>query len=200
MDAEQRRYVSAIQAALSRMHHMATNILSLERAQAAKQKPETPISLNHILAKSVLDTRDEIRLKGHTLNISQADRTLMVYGNDTDLNEAINNLLNNAAKFTPEGGRIDVRLFESQDAEGEHAVLEVEDNGFGIEEEHQACLFQPFFRIKNDETQHIDGTGIGMYLVKKIVEYHGGQVFFRSTFGQGSTVGFRLPLKHVEER
>ena len=64
--------------------------------------------------------------------------------------------------------------------------------------EHQDRLFQPFFRVKNDKTHRIDGTGLGLYLVKKIIEAHGGKIRFRSAVGQGSTFGFQIPLAHVE--
>jgi signal transduction histidine kinase len=133
------------------------------------------------------------------MNVFMTDEQLPVFGSDIDLCEAIANLLTNATKYTPEGGKIDVRLQPLHGDDGEWAIIEIEDNGIGIEDEHQVRLFQPFYRVKSEKTQRIDGTGLGLYLVKKIVDAHNGRLRFHSTYGKGSTFGFQLPLAHVEE-
>lgn len=74
------------------------------------------------------------------------------------------------------------------------ARFEVVDSGYGIAEEQQDKLFQPFFRVQSAETESIEGTGLGLYLVSKIVEHHGGRLIFFSKPGSGSTFGFELPL------
>jgi PAS domain S-box-containing protein len=195
---EHDEYFSAIYSAIQRMQRMATDILSLDRVQAAKTKPETIIYMNDVLRKALMDVRDEVHLKGHALNATISDEPLPVYGSDIDLGEAIANLLNNATKYTPDGGKIEVRLRAQRDPDGEWAVVEVEDNGIGIEDDHQRRLFQPFYRVKTDKTHRIDGTGLGLYLVKKIVDFHSGRIQFHSTYGLGSTFGFQIPLAQVE--
>ncbi|MBZ0305947.1 MAG: histidine kinase, partial [Anaerolineae bacterium] len=72
--------------------------------------------------------------------------------------------------------------------------FEVVDTGYGIPEASQPQLFQPFERIKMEETRQIEGTGLGLYIVKKIIERNGGQIIFSSDYGKGSTFGFALPL------
>ncbi|PJF22602.1 MAG: hypothetical protein CUN56_05195, partial [Phototrophicales bacterium] len=75
-----------------------------------------------------------------------------------------------------------------------YAIFTVEDNGFGIPEAEQQNLFKPFYRVKTPETEHIKGTGLGLHLVKNMVERHNGQIIFRSTYGVGSTFGFKIPI------
>ena len=74
------------------------------------------------------------------------------------------------------------------------AVVTVEDTGYGIPESLQKRLFQPFYRAKTDETEHIEGTGLGLHLVKNIVERHNGQMIVHSVYGKGSIFGFMLPI------
>jgi len=73
-------------------------------------------------------------------------------------------------------------------------VLEVEDSGYGIPDDLQENLFQPFYRARTKDTADIPGTGLGLHLVKNIIDRHQGRMIFNSVYGQGSTFGFRLPL------
>lgn len=102
----------------------------------------------------------------------------------------LNNLLGNALKFTPAGGRVTVEVL----ARGGEAIVKVSDTGPGISEADQARLFQRFFRADDARLRGIPGHGLGLSIVRAIVEQHGGRVFCRSQPGQGSTFGFSLPL------
>jgi len=113
-----------------------------------------------------------------------------VSADDVQMYEAIANLLSNAIKYTPEGGEVELAL----EVKDRQAVVTVRDTGIGIAQEHHGQLFQMFSRIKNPQTEGIEGTGLGLFLFKSIIERFGGQVFFESAAGQGSTFGFRLPL------
>lgn len=115
---------------------------------------------------------------------------MVVKGFEIELQQAIANLIGNSIKYTPVGGFIDISL-QAQEA---HARFQVTDSGYGIPIEQQRNLFQPFFRVQVDETQSIKGTGLGLYLVKKVIERNSGEVIFQSEYGKGSTFGFVLPL------
>jgi two-component system, OmpR family, clock-associated histidine kinase SasA len=106
------------------------------------------------------------------------------------LRQAVTNFVNNSIKYTPDEGHIEVRLSTDQT----RIMFEVEDNGYGISEERQGRLFQRFYRAREDATEHIPGTGLGLSLVKTVIERHGGKVWVRSALGKGSTFGFSLPL------
>jgi signal transduction histidine kinase len=134
--------------------------------------------------------RGQASVKEQALILELSEEPLFVWGDAVELHEAAANFISNAIKYTPENGRIVVNVERS----GSNAVFEVRDNGYGIPEDQQAQLFQPFYRADTKETQEIDGTGLGLHLVKNIVERHKGQIRFKSQRGEGSTFGFHLPI------
>lgn len=107
--------------------------------------------------------------------------------------QVIMNLVDNAIHYSAPpngGGEVHVRLAQ----EGEDIVFKVEDNGIGVPEAQQKKLFKKFFRAGNAQNARPDGTGLGLYLVKRVVEDQGGEVVFESKEGKGSTFGFRIPI------
>ena len=110
-------------------------------------------------------------------------------GDPAQLREAIDNLIGNAIKYTPDNGAVRVRLEQNAG----RVIFEVKDNGLGIPDDQQERLFQPFFRASNAKASTIEGTGLGLHLVKNIIERHGGKMRFKSVVGQGSLFGFELP-------
>jgi signal transduction histidine kinase len=181
-------YVNAIRQAVVRITQLTSDVLSLERLHETGDVALTPVSLGGVLEHVVAQFSDEIRQRGQALSVSIEQ--LAVDGDTTELREAITNLVGNAVKYTGSGGTITVLLRR----EGDSALLEIADTGYGIPADQQDGLFQPFHRVKTRETYAIDGTGLGLYLVKRIVERHGGNVYFHSEYGKGSDFGFRLPL------
>jgi two-component system cell cycle sensor histidine kinase PleC len=101
------------------------------------------------------------------------------------------NLLSNSIKFTPEGGRVSVEA--AQDVVGDVIVC-VRDTGIGIAPEAMADVFEPFRQIDSALSRKFEGTGLGLSLVKKLVDLHGGQVRMESTLGKGTSVFVRLPM------
>ena len=106
------------------------------------------------------------------------------------LAQVVDNLVSNAIKFTPKGGKVDIRAY----AEGGQAVLAVADTGIGIPPEDTERLFERMFRAREAERRHIQGTGLGLTIVKAIVDAHGGSIGVESDIGRGTTVSVRLPL------
>ncbi|NDJ59834.1 MAG: PAS domain S-box protein [Chloroflexi bacterium] len=187
-------YVDAIEQSIKRIEQLTTDVLSLERIEMKRGQPTERINLIHVIEHAVSDHRHASRQKAQTLYTELPDDTLTILGDSIDLVEAVGNLLNNAIKYTPEGGRVEVRLRQVHN----RALLEVEDTGYGIPADKQAKVFEAFYRVKTDETRRIMGTGLGLYLVKRIVERHGGRVNFKSVIGQGSRFWIELPLVHAE--
>ncbi|MCX5975121.1 MAG: PAS domain-containing protein [Coprothermobacterota bacterium] len=107
------------------------------------------------------------------------------------LARVVENLLTNAIKFSPQGGRVEVRL----GIEGDTLLLEVEDHGAGIPSQEQEQLFQPFQRSRSAQQKGIPGTGLGLYVCRRIVEEHGGTITLTSREGQGTKVTVRLPWR-----
>lgn len=185
-----RSAVSAIRRAVGRIESMSSDILTLERLQSNSAPPDDIVPLVMLAKVALEDHRYESDAKRQKVILTHSADAIFVTGDQGQLREAINNLVGNAIKYTPEGGCIQVRAFIEQTC----GVLEVEDNGYGIPEADQPRIFEPFFRAKTGETRDIEGTGLGLYLVKKIVERHKGQIIWRSAYQAGSTFGFRLPL------
>jgi signal transduction histidine kinase len=110
--------------------------------------------------------------------------------------QVLDNLVSNALKFTPSGGRVEVRLREVDCA----AVVEIEDTGLGLAEDEQDKLFERFFRSSRAAENAIPGTGLGLAIAKAIVERHGGQIELDSTLNVGTTVRVELPLSQRDIR
>lgn len=109
------------------------------------------------------------------------------------IHEVVLNLIENAIKYTPEGGRVSV---SSQEVDGRVLVM-VEDNGVGIPEPEQLHVFEKFYRGEQGKS-HPRGSGLGLYLVKYFIELHGGQIILKSQVGVGTKVGFSLPIEEGE--
>ncbi|MBI5668109.1 MAG: HAMP domain-containing histidine kinase [Chloroflexi bacterium] len=180
-----------VRQSIDRMRKITTDILSLERIEQSAQVPvRQPVNLCAIARQVCEEYQPQAAQKQLHLTVTTYPDTVQVPGDEAQLYEVIANLVSNAIKYTPERGQVEVTLL----AEDAQAVLEVRDSGYGIPESAQARLFQPFFRAKTDETSEVEGTGLGLYMVKRIVERHGGKMRFSSVYGQGSIFGFELPL------
>jgi len=150
-----------------------------------------PVDLAEVVYGGVQALRPELEERGHQIVVDIP--ALPVVEVNADVHrcaQVIGNLLANAIKFTPEGGRIGVHMTEA----GGIAELTVEDSGIGISEEDLGSLFERFFRARSATEQAIPGTGLGLAISKGIVEAHGGTLTVESELGRGSTFTVRLPV------
>ena len=116
-----------------------------------------------------------------------------IQGDERRLTQVFNNLISNAMKYSPEGTQIIV----SGKAFADHVLIHVRDNGIGIPEHEQHRIFQKFSRLDNALSRKTDGTGLGLYLTKSIIEAHGGKIWFESNAPEtGTTFSFSLPLEN----
>jgi signal transduction histidine kinase len=176
-----------------RMQTLISDFLSLDRilhldSRAAYHKLDLAV-----LVEAVFEDHRALAAERH-FSLHLPRTRVRVRGDSPQIREAIANYITNAIKYTPAAGEITVRLSVTE----QEAVFEVIDNGYGIPAEAQNDLFRPFFRVQSVETHAIDGTGLGLHLVKNIVERHNGRIVFESAYGQGSTFGFRLPLVNAD--
>jgi signal transduction histidine kinase/tetratricopeptide (TPR) repeat protein len=186
----QTEYIRAIEAGAKQMVHLIDDILSLERIeQMARSNLSEPVDIVTFAQMAHDSLQRQAYEKSLSFRFECALNEAIVMGDAVQLNEAMNNLINNGIKYTPREGSVTIRLR----LDGKWVQFLVEDSGYGIPKEMQDRLFQPFYRAKSDKTQNIPGTGLGLHLVKNIVERHGGSVFVDSEYGVGSTFGFRLP-------
>jgi signal transduction histidine kinase len=179
------QYMSIIRQATDRMQGLLDDLL---RAETSNQRPVEPVELMNMVMTNMLPLAKK---KGHVLNAHvEVDDSLEIITDPMLVREAMENYVSNAIKYTPDGGHIDVRLF-MQDGRLHYIV---EDDGIGISAEHLPHLFEPYYRVERPETEDIEGYGVGLNLVKTIIERHKGEVWVESTMSVGSRFGFWLPL------
>jgi signal transduction histidine kinase len=186
---EQRTYLNAILQCTTRMFGIITDLLDLERAKAGQLILKS-IELKSFLQEIVAEYETQTADKEQALSIELLPDELTIDGDVEQLREALRNLLDNAIKYTAPGGTIQVTLRQ----EGNHARIEVADNGCGIPSGALEKLFQPFFRVRTSETINIPGTGLGLSLAKSIIDAHNGRIWVQSQEGQGSCFFVDLPI------
>ena len=150
----------------------------------------TPLSLIAVVRQAVETSRPAVEQAGHRLLVHLPERDCIVSADETRIIQVMTNLLNNAAKFTPRGGTVEVGLR----CEGSAAVLTVRDDGIGIPHDMLERVFDMFTQVHRSHTHAGGGLGIGLTLVRQLVEQHGGRIEARSAgVGQGSEFEVRLP-------
>ena len=174
------------------MTHLVDDLLDVSRVTRGLVTIEkTSVELGAVLRDAVEQIVPVIKARRHTLTLDLAPQPLLVSGGRTRLIQVAANLLNNAAKYTPEGGDLHVSL----QRQGESVVLQVRDNGIGIAPDLLPVVFDLFTQGERTPDRAQGGLGLGLALVKKVVELHAGSVEARSSgTGQGSTFIIRLPL------
>lgn len=193
---QQIQFVARIKSSSKFMQRLIDNLLDLAKIEAGKLDLSLErTDLTTLVARNLDLSRAFGDVRGIEL-VFQHDRTPIVGLVDGDkVEQVLNNLLTNAIRFSPEGGRIEITLRRS-DAE---AVVAVKDDGPGIPAEERAKLFRPFQRTSVQSVSKERGTGLGLAIVKRIVEGHGGRIWVESEVGQGSTFAFTLPLTERPE-
>jgi PAS domain S-box-containing protein len=194
MEIEDRRALRAthiIERQVRQLNRMVDDLLDVSRITRGRIELERkPLDVGAVLAAAVEATEPLIRERRHQLGV-RSGLPLVVVGDAARLQQCIVNLLTNAAKYTDEGGRIDVELSRDQD----HAVLRVTDTGAGIAPDLLPSVFDLFVQADRTLDRSQGGLGIGLSVVKRLVEMHGGEVgAWSAGVGQGSTFEIRLPL------
>lgn len=188
-EREQRRIEVANQQA-HRLHKMVASLLDLSRLQMGQLSIERDMVDLGALVRRIGEETAPTLPHNHQLLVETPDEPLVVVGDDLRLEQVVQNLLQNAVKYSPHGGPILTRV----DAHEDHARLTVRDHGMGIPQEALNLIFSRFYRAANTASYQVSGMGVGLYVVKQIVELHGGRVEVDSVEDEGSTFTILLPL------
>jgi PAS domain S-box-containing protein len=182
---------------VAHMRHIVNDLLDVSRVtRGLVAVARQPIDLRRVVAEAAEQVRPLVDARRHRLDVTLGDTPVTVDGDHTRLVQVVANLLTNAAKYTPEGGRIDVEL---EAADGQ-AFLAVRDNGNGIGPDLLPVVFDLFTQGSRTLDRAQGGLGLGLALVRKLVELHGGHVDATSAGpGRGSTFTVTLPLIPVAE-
>jgi signal transduction histidine kinase len=177
---------------VAHMRHLVDDLLDVSRVtRGLVAISRQPLDLRSVVGEAVEQSRPLVEARRHQLEVALPGEALMVDGDHTRLVQVVANLLNNAAKYTHEGGRIEVGL-EQRDGQ---ARLSVRDNGTGMVPELLPVVFDLFTQGSRTLDRAQGGLGLGLALVRKLVELHGGEVEASSPGpGQGSTFTVILPI------
>lgn len=185
-------YLSVVSNNANRLSALIDDMLDLSRLESGQLSMDfSKVDVGYLCEMAYLNHKPQAEKKSISLS-RRADDSLAVSGDIDRLQQAVSNLVSNAVKYTPEGGVVTIQAR----AVGDWVEIEVSDNGFGISSADQEKLFQKFFRVKSKQTRRIGGTGLGLCIVRTIVEAHHGEVSVRSTEGEGSVFLIRLPGYH----
>lgn len=173
---------------VNRMDRLVEDLLTLTRLETEPVKPSMTVYVASMLA----GIRDNAEVYGkdkkQTVTLD-ADSHLNLIGDNDELTSLFSNLVNNAVRYTPENGRIDIRWFRQR----EQAIFSVTDTGPGIEREHLNHLTERFYRVDSDRSRESGGTGLGLSIVKHVLDRHDGHLDINSIPGKGSTFICRFP-------
>lgn len=188
-DDRMRNYVQRIKSSVSQMKQLMENVLVMGRVEAERLR-FTPTLINlHQVCQDLLEECSLNLSSAYEMILTHPDNTQQTWMDENLLHLIFSNLLNNAIKYSPTGGRIHFSYTYATD--GQTVTFVVQDQGLGIPELEQAQLFESFFRASN--TQSIQGTGLGLAIVKRCVELHQGQIKVSSKIGVGTTITVVLP-------
>jgi signal transduction histidine kinase len=195
LNETQADFAGRIRRAAKQMHELVLDLLDLARVDLGVDLQREPCDVFALLTSVVEEFLPQAEAKGHTLTFRRegAAGALAVTADDSRLRQVARNLIGNAVKYTPSGGRVAV----TAEARGNTVQVTVQDTGIGIPPADLPHIFDRFYRVQTDATRDIEGNGLGLAIVKAIVEQHGGQITVESTVGQGSRFVFTLPLASV---
>jgi PAS domain S-box-containing protein len=185
---KRQRFVSIIHSETVRLTNLINDFLDLQRIESGRQ-------VYHFERAELIDLlRESIALYGqtdgkHPLRLEVLDTLPPIQADKDRIRQVLSNILSNAIKYSPDGGEVAVGARQ----QGAYVEVWVTDQGVGIPHEAIPQLFSKFFRVDNSQTRNIGGTGLGLTLVKEVVEAHQGRVWVDSELGRGSTFFFSLP-------
>lgn len=179
-----------IQESAQRIVNLVTGFLEASKAEAGKISVEQrPVEINALIREVAQQQMGELRKKNISIDVDLDESIPMIIGDKAQLDRVLWNLVGNAIKFTPAGGRITV----SSKRDDGHVRVAVKDTGIGIPKEELPLLFSQFRRLKG--SAKVEGTGLGLFIVKTIIEAHKGTVQAESQDGEGSTFTVKVPIR-----
>jgi two-component system phosphate regulon sensor histidine kinase PhoR len=191
--ATRSRFLGIMATETDRMQALVRDLMSLSRIEAEKyDPPQTPVDFAQIVMETVDQLRNSQKDRGADIAVDITADLPAVIGDAGQLRQLANNILNNAMKYGKDGTPVLVSLISSRS--GAMLNFAVADEGDGIAPEHLPRLTERFYRVDSGRSRLVGGTGLGLSLVKHIVDRHRGHLEIRSTVGKGTTVSILLPV------
>jgi len=186
-------YLDTIVNESHRLTRLLNNVLDFSKIEKGKRTyRKEPACLSDIVHAAVQATQYPLKQQDFHLNVQVEEKLPDICVDRDAMAQAILNLLSNAMKYSGESRRIELRVRKKAG----HAVIEVSDQGIGIDPTHQKRIFEKFYRVPSEQNQRIPGTGLGLALVFHIVKAHDGHIEVQSALGKGSTFSIHLPVEN----
>jgi len=179
-----------IEREIRRLTGLTSNLLLLSRLESGVPLRLEPTNVGVVVEEAVAGLLRVAQAKGIELSIQSPPRLPRIRADRHQIKQVFINLLDNAVKYCPEGSEVQVRL----ETDRESMIVEVADNGPGIPPEDLPHVFEKMYRVEKESTRSVEGSGLGLSIVKRIVELHSGQIAVESAVGEGTTFRVRLPL------
>lgn len=197
LNEEQRKMIQNIYSSNERMIGLVNALLNISRIESGRIIIDPkPVELKRLVEEVLEELDQKIKEKGHNVSIHVEDGLNAINADPKLVRHIYMNLLTNSIKYTPPGGEIKIALSKK----GAEVVSQISDNGFGIPKAQHEKIFEKFFRAQNVAKKETDGTGLGLYLVKQVVDSSGGKVWFESDENRGTTFWFTLPISGVKPK
>jgi signal transduction histidine kinase len=196
----QKQFLGTIRNNVERMATLVSDLSDVARLESGRMRLDmAPVDFNQVVDEVARSTRSMVEGKKQKLIQNLMPELPAVQADQIRLSQVLTNLVSNAHKYTPEGGEIVLTAAREPAGNGQAAGdvlhVSVKDNGIGISPDDQKKLFQKFFRAEDRLAREMaPGTGLGLNIVKNLVEMQGGQIWFESEYRKGSTFHFTLPL------
>jgi two-component system, NtrC family, sensor histidine kinase KinB len=191
--ATREEFLTIIQSQAVQLSEMVNNLLDASKIDEGRMRfEEKPIDILDLIHQTMLKLRGFAHQQKIDLLPKLPPTLPAIVGDKERLGQVFTNLIGNAIKFTPEGGLVTISASISDNK----VLIEVKDNGVGIPREAQDRIFSRYYQVSDsgESSGSVRGSGLGLYIAKKIVQGHGGHIWVESEFGQGSTFRFTLPL------
>lgn len=188
-------FLNRMQGQTERLVNIVSDLMALSRLESGKQSDFQPVSLKAILNQSIkvfsaIANEKKIQISHNLDNI--VNEQARISGDAHSLGQLVDNLIDNALKYTPAKGKVNIELNINNDEQ--QIELRIRDNGVGISKANQARIFERFYRVDKGRSRELGGTGLGLAISKHIVEQHQGSISLDSEPGKGSTFIVRFPM------
>ncbi|MEW6671613.1 MAG: GAF domain-containing sensor histidine kinase [Thermodesulfobacteriota bacterium] len=191
LNADQGEYLRRVDRRIRSMLMMINELLTLARSREQRRKVEhKPVDLNVLAGRIQRTFQDDARKKDLVFEMQAPEALPVIQGDGDMIEQALENLVSNAVKYTPAGGKVRVEFSAAADGS---VTIQVSDTGIGIPAADRSQLFSEFFRAENARVMDEHGTGLGLALVKEVVQQHGGRIIVESEEGLGTLFVVHLP-------
>jgi len=198
-----RDFLNIIHEDSGRLAKLIDDLLDLSRIESGRMKMVfAPVKPKSLIKRSAAIIENQAKARCISLKTDISDTLPEILADETRLSQVLINLLDNAVKYTSDGGSVQItarrlegkKIRNHEDENVDFIEISVSDTGIGIPEEDLPRLFERFYRFDKARSREMGGTGLGLSIVKHIVQAHGGEVFVKSVLGQGSTFSFSVPI------